>query len=40
MRVLVAEDERLLADLIARWLRGEAHAVDVAYDGPYAGSRR
>jgi DNA-binding response OmpR family regulator len=36
MRVLVAEDERLLADLIARWLRGEAHAVDVAYDGDAA----
>jgi DNA-binding response OmpR family regulator len=36
MRVLVAEDERLLADLIARWLRGEAHAVDVAYDGDTA----
>ncbi|MEH1125992.1 response regulator transcription factor [Micromonospora sp. CPCC 206061] len=36
MRVLVVEDERLLADLIARWLRGEAHAVDVAYDGDAA----
>jgi DNA-binding response OmpR family regulator len=36
MRVLVAEDERLLADLIARWLRGDAHAVDVAYDGDTA----
>ncbi|BCB90333.1 response regulator transcription factor [Phytohabitans suffuscus] len=36
MRVLVVEDERLLADLIARWLRGEAHAVDVVYDGDAA----
>ena len=33
MRVLVVEDEGLLADTIAEWLRGEAHAVDVAYDG-------
>jgi DNA-binding response OmpR family regulator len=33
MRVLVVEDERLLADTIAEWLREEAHAVDVAYDG-------
>ncbi|MFI6347511.1 response regulator transcription factor [Streptomyces sp. NPDC050560] len=33
MRVLVVEDEALLADTIAEWLRGEAHAVDVAYDG-------
>ncbi len=33
MRVLVAEDERMLADSIAEGLRGEAFAVDVAYDG-------
>jgi DNA-binding response OmpR family regulator len=33
MRVLVVEDEPLLADAIAEWLRDEAHAVDVAYDG-------
>ncbi|MFD1537055.1 response regulator transcription factor [Nonomuraea guangzhouensis] len=33
MRVLVAEDERMLADSIAEGLRGEALAVDVAYDG-------
>src|SRR5689334_21270243 len=36
MRVLVVEDECLLADTIAEWLRGEAHAVDVAYDGATA----
>ncbi|MEV0330743.1 response regulator transcription factor [Micromonospora echinospora] len=33
MRVLVVEDERLLADAIAEWLRREAFAVDVVYDG-------
>ncbi|TDC79270.1 response regulator transcription factor [Streptomyces hainanensis] len=33
MRVLVVEDERVLADATAEWLRGEAHAVDVALDG-------
>jgi DNA-binding response OmpR family regulator len=33
MRVLVVEDEPLLADAIAEWLRDETHAVDVAYDG-------
>jgi DNA-binding response OmpR family regulator len=36
MRVLVVEDERLLADAIAEWLRGDAHAVDVALDGDAA----
>ncbi|MES9538429.1 response regulator [Actinomadura sp. NPDC000600] len=36
MRVLVAEDERLLADAIAEWLRDDAHAVDLAYDGAAA----
>ncbi|WP_067452658.1 response regulator transcription factor [Actinomadura macra] len=36
MRVLVVEDERLLADAIAEWLRDEAHAVDLAYDGAAA----
>ncbi|SDJ78995.1 response regulator transcription factor [Streptomyces indicus] len=36
MRVLVVEDERLLADAIGQWLREEAHAVDVAYDGAAA----
>ncbi|HET6686189.1 MAG TPA: response regulator transcription factor [Jiangellaceae bacterium] len=33
MRVLVVEDERLLADAVAVGLRREAIAVDVAYDG-------
>ncbi|TMR07230.1 response regulator transcription factor [Actinomadura soli] len=33
MRILVAEDERVLADLVAEGLREQAMAVDVAYDG-------
>jgi DNA-binding response OmpR family regulator len=33
MRILVVEDEPLLADAVAEWLRGDAHAVDLAYDG-------
>ncbi len=33
MRVLVVEDERRLADAIARGLRNEGMAVDIAYDG-------
>jgi DNA-binding response OmpR family regulator len=33
MRILVAEDERFLADLVAEGLRKRAMAVDVAYDG-------
>ncbi|MEV4222716.1 MULTISPECIES: response regulator transcription factor [unclassified Nonomuraea] len=36
MRVLIAEDERMLADSIAEGLRNEALAVDVAYDGEAA----
>jgi DNA-binding response OmpR family regulator len=36
VRVLVVEDERLLADAIAEWLRADAHAVDVANDGEAA----
>jgi len=36
MRVLVAEDERRLADAIARGLRREGMAVDVAPDGDEA----
>ena len=36
MRVLVVEDERLLADTIAQGLRRQAMAVDVAYDGDSA----
>jgi DNA-binding response OmpR family regulator len=33
MRVLVVEDEQALADAVARGLRREGMAVDVAYDG-------
>jgi DNA-binding response OmpR family regulator len=36
VRVLVVEDERLLADTIADGLRRQAMAVDVAYDGDQA----
>src|SRR3989337_1439409 len=36
MRVLVAEDERLLADTIADGLRRPTMAVDVTYDGDAA----
>jgi DNA-binding response OmpR family regulator len=36
MRILVAEDERFLADLVAEGLREQAMAVDVAYDGAAA----
>jgi DNA-binding response OmpR family regulator len=36
MRVLVVEDERVLADAIARGLRREAMAVDVSHDGATA----
>src|ERR1700722_10892466 len=36
MRVLVAEDERLMADAIAAGLRRRAMAVDVCYDGDAA----
>ncbi|MEU4391503.1 response regulator transcription factor [Kribbella sp. NPDC023855] len=36
MRVLVAEDEPLLAAAIAEWLRDETHAVDVAENGEAA----
>ena len=36
MRVLVTEDEPVLADLIAEGLRRQAMAVDVAYDGQAA----
>jgi DNA-binding response OmpR family regulator len=36
MRVLVAEDERLMADAIAVGLRRRAMAVDVCYDGDAA----
>jgi DNA-binding response OmpR family regulator len=36
MRVLIAEDERVLADVVATGLRKEAMAVDVVYDGDAA----
>jgi DNA-binding response OmpR family regulator len=36
VRVLIVEDEHLLADAIAEGLRQEALAVDVAYDGASA----
>ncbi|MCK9895473.1 response regulator transcription factor [Frankia sp. AgB32] len=39
MRVLVVEDERDLADLVAEGLRRYAMAVDVAYDGAAATER-
>jgi CheY-like chemotaxis protein len=37
MRVLVAEDRRVLADTITQGLRREGMAVDVVYDGAQAG---
>jgi DNA-binding response OmpR family regulator len=36
MRILVVEDEPLLADAVAEGLRADAHAVDVVYDGAAA----
>lgn len=39
VRVLVVEDEALLADAIAEGLRREALAVDIAYDGDAAVER-
>jgi DNA-binding response OmpR family regulator len=36
MRVLVVEDERMMADAIVEWLRRETLAVDVVYDGDAA----
>ena len=36
MRVLLADDERLLADTVAEGLRKRAMAVDVCYDGTAA----
>lgn len=37
MRLLLVEDEKKLADFIARGLRAEGFAVDVAYDGVSGG---
>jgi len=34
MRLLLIEDERKVADIVARGLRAERYTVDVAYDGP------
>ena len=34
MRILLVEDERKVADFVARGLRAERYAVDTAYDGP------
>ncbi|MFC7624232.1 response regulator transcription factor [Microlunatus sp. GCM10028923] len=39
MRVLVVEDEPILAGAIAEWLRDEPHAVDVVGDGGSAVER-
>ncbi|RSM82637.1 DNA-binding response regulator [Amycolatopsis sp. WAC 01375] len=36
MRILVVEDEPLLADAVAEGLRAETHAVDVVHDGAAA----
>jgi two-component system copper resistance phosphate regulon response regulator CusR len=36
MRILLAEDDRLLANSLAKALRENAYAVDVAYDGETA----
>jgi DNA-binding response OmpR family regulator len=36
VRVLVVEDEPMIADAVAEWLRRESLAVDVAYDGDTA----
>ncbi|MCG5217660.1 response regulator transcription factor [Streptosporangium sp. KLBMP 9127] len=36
MRVLVVEDERMLAGAIAEWLRDDSHAVDTVHDGAAA----
>jgi two-component system copper resistance phosphate regulon response regulator CusR len=36
MRILVVEDERVAADVLAKGLREHAYAVDVASDGPGA----
>lgn len=33
MRILVVEDEKKLADMVARGLKAERYAVDVAHDG-------
>jgi DNA-binding response OmpR family regulator len=39
VRVLVVEDEQVVADAIAEWLRRESFAVDIARDGEQALAR-
>ena len=39
MRILIVEDEQALADAVARGLRREGMAVDVAYDGDSASEK-
>src|SRR5579872_7434941 len=39
MRVLLVEDERSTARMLAKGLREQAHAVDVVHDGLSAGAR-
>ena len=34
MRILLVEDEKKVADIVARGLKAERYAVDVAHDGP------
>ena len=34
MRILLIEDEKKVTEFVARGLRAERFAVDVAYDGP------
>jgi DNA-binding response OmpR family regulator len=34
MRCLLVEDEKKVAEFVARGLRAERFAIDVAYDGP------
>jgi DNA-binding response OmpR family regulator len=36
VRILVAEDEKIMADAVAEWLRRETFAVDVVHDGDAA----
>jgi DNA-binding response OmpR family regulator len=33
VRILIVEDEPLVAESVAQWLRADAHAVDVVHDG-------
>ena len=39
MRLLVIEDSRALADVVAEGLRDEGMAVDIAYDGLQAATK-